>query len=110
MRTTLQIIIANKEGEPCTQQELSYALEALSGIEHVIKQDLLKLIEVIENDKPTVKMRAAFSKETVQKMFDAIKKPPDEWLQPHNLPGSPELLERIKFGKRLFKKATGEDL
>lgn len=110
MRTTVEIIIAVKECQPVTEDELKLALLAQSGIEHFTREALLDLIEAIRTDKPTVKMKAEFAWGTADRMWNAGKKPPDEWLGPANIPGSPEYAERLAFGKALFKKATGIDL
>lgn len=110
MRTTVEIIIAVKECQPVTEDELKLALLAQSGIEHFIRTALLDLIEAIREDKPTVKMKAEFAWGTVDRTWNAGKKPPDEWLGPDNIPGSAEYAARLKFNKALFKKATGIDL
>ena len=112
MRTTLDIIIAVKDNEPATDEELRLALCALSGIEHFIRQDLTKLIQAIRDDKPTgyLKAKAEFAWGTIERMFTAKKKPPDQWLGPGGIPGTPENVERMKFGRKLFKAATGLDL
>jgi hypothetical protein len=110
MRTTLEIIIAVTECQPVTEDELKLALMAMSSIEHFLKQELLGLIEAIREGKPTVKMRAEAAWGTVERMWNAAKKPPDEWLGPTNIPGNAEHSARLKRGKALFKKATGIDL
>lgn len=110
MRTTLQIIIAVKDCEPVTEEELRLALCALSGIEHFIRTDLEKLIDTVLNKERLAKFQAEFAKGTIERMFNAIKKPPDEWLGPGNIPGTPENNERMRWAKAVYKKATGEDL
>lgn len=111
-RSTLQIIIANKEGEDVSRGELSLALEAMSGINHFYKASLDKLIEAIEQTDANrrLKLRCEMEKGMRETLFKAMKKPPAEWLGPDNLPGSPALLKRIVIGKKIFKAATGEDL
>jgi hypothetical protein len=112
MRTTLQIILAVKECEPVTEEELKLALCAMSGIEHFLNQSLKKLIQSIREGKPEarLKMQAEFEWRTIERMFKAIKTPPDEWLGPGNTPGTEENRERMAWAKKVFKKATGEDL
>jgi len=105
MRTTLEIIIANQENQPCTEQELRLALEALRNIRHFEHEELKKLIEVVRNEKPTAKMRADFAWGTIERMFAAIKKPPDEWLGPDNIPGSPAQVKRLEWAKGVARKA-----
>jgi len=111
-RSTLQIIIANKEGEEVSKEELSLALEALSNISHFYEMSLNALIDVIEksNANGLIKLRCGMEKGTRERLFQAKKKPPAEWLGPDNLPRSPALLKRIVIGKKIFKAATGEDL
>jgi hypothetical protein len=112
MRSTLEIIIAVKESQPVTEEELRLALLALSGINHFVEHDLNGLIEAIEAGKPApfLKMKAEFCKGTRERLFQGIKKDPREWLGPGNIPGNPEYEARMKIGKAIFKKATGVEL
>ena len=113
MRTTLQICIAVKEAEPdITDEELRLCIAAMSGIEHFYTQALVDLIEAIREGKPAgvLKMKAEFAWGTHERMFNAAKKPPAEWLGPGNIPGSPEQRERLAWAKRVYEKATGERL
>ena len=112
MRSTLQIIIAVKESQPVTEEELRLALLALSGINHFVQHDLDGLIEAIEEGKPApfLKMKAEFMKGTRERLFQGIKKDPREWLGPGNIPGNPEYDQRLKMAKNIFKQATGIDI
>jgi hypothetical protein len=112
MRSTLKICIAVKEDRPATEQELRYALEAMGSIETFITDTLRNLLQAIEDGKGMgdLRCRASLARGTLDRMFDARKKPVDEWLGPDNLPGSPTQQERLAWGKRLFKAATGQDL
>lgn len=113
MRTTLEIQIAVKEAEPdITNEELRLCIEAQNGIEHFIRDELIKLIEAIREDKPAafLKMKAEFAWGTVERMFKAAKIPPDKWLGPDNIPGSPVQRQRLAWAKRVYEKATGEKL
>lgn len=112
MRTTNEIIVAVKECQPVTEQELKYALISMSSIDYFHKKDLMDLIQAIREEKPIpfLKMKAEFAWGTVERMFSGIKKPVDEWLGPGNIPGSPEQQARLAMGKKIFKKATGIDL
>jgi len=112
-RTTLQICIAVKEAEPnITDEELRLCIAAMSGIEHFYHRSLLDLIEAVREFKSEgwVKMKAEFAWGTCERMFEAAKKPPEEWLGPGNIPGSPEQRERLAWAKRVYEKATGEKL
>lgn len=113
MRTTLQICIAVKEAEPdITDEELRLCIAAMSGIEHFYRQALVDLIEAIREGKPAelLKMKAEFAWGTHERMFNAAKKQPAEWLGPGNIPGSPEQQERLAWAKRVYEKATGQKL
>ena len=112
MRSTNEIIIAVKECQPVTEDELKLALCAMSGIQYYLKRSLEKILSDIEDGKPEamLKYRAGFEKGTLDVVFNAIKMPPDEFLGPGNTPGNPEHKRRLEMGKRIFKKATGQDL
>lgn len=112
MRSTLQIIIAVKESQPVTEEELRLALLALSSINHFVQHDLDALIEAIEEGRaaPFLKMKAEFSKGNRERLFQGIKKDPQEWLGPGNIPGNPEYEARMKTAKNIFKRATGIEL
>lgn len=109
MRNTLEIIIAVKECESVTEEELKLALVAMSSIEYFVENELTELVEAILADKP-IKLKAQFAKGTLERMFFAKKKSPDEWLGPDNIPGTPEQKANLALGKKIFKNATGLDL
>ena len=113
MRTILQIQIAVKEAEPeITDEELRLCIESMNGIEHFYRSALIDLIELIREGKPEalLKMKAEFAWGTVERMFAAQKKTPQEWLGPGNIPGSPEQRRWLALAKRIYEKATGETL
>jgi hypothetical protein len=109
MRTTLEIIIAVKDNQPVTEQELKLALLAMSSIEHFVQGQLDALIEAVESGK-SAKLRAALAKQMRETMFRAKKSDPEKWLGPENIPGNPKHDERLRWAKRLFKKVTGESI
>ena len=113
MRTTLEIAIAVKEAEDdITDEELRLCIAAMSGIEHFYRSALVDLVELIREGVPEakLKMKAEFAWGTVERMFEAQKKPPAEWLGNANIPGTPEQRERLALGKRIFEKSTGRKL
>lgn len=112
MRSTVDIIVAVKECQPATEEELRLALVAMSAIEHFVRTDLQKLIDAVEEGKPAgvIEIKAAFAKGTISRMFKAIKMPVDKWLGPGNTPGTPENTKRLAMAKKIFKRATGLDL
>jgi hypothetical protein len=110
LRTTLEIIIAVKDRQPVTARELELALLAMSGIERFEMQALLGLIKAVRDSSPDVKTTAELAWGTADRMWNAAKKPPDEWLGPGNIPGTPEQAERLRWGKAVYRAATGEEL
>lgn len=111
MRSTLEIIIAVKESQPVTEEELRMALLALSGIDHFRSGTINQLIESIESKAQLrIDLAAGFAKQQRESLFKAMKKDPVEWLGPGNLPGNPEYEERVKWARRVYEKATGEKL
>ena len=112
MRTTNEIIIAVKDCEPVTDQELKLALVAMAGIQYFLKSDLQTLVDLSLGDAPSgrIKMRAEFAKQTIDRMFKAIKTPPDKWLGEDGIPGTEANRSRMEMGKAIFKAATGQDL
>jgi len=112
-RTTCQIQIAVQEAEPnISDEELRLCIEAQRTIEHFYMRALLDLIEAIREDLPAsvLKMKGEFAWGTHERMFNAGKTPPEEWLGPDNIPGSPRQRERMDWAKRVYEKATGEKL
>lgn len=110
MRSTLEIIIAVKESQPVSEEELRLALLAMASFEYFLKDDLRSLVEAVEQDKPVAKLRAKFGRDLLERMFKAQKKSPAEWLGPTNIPGNPEYERRLAAGKKLFEKVTGQKL
>lgn len=112
MRSTLDIIIAVKDSQPVTEQELKYALLALSAMNHFAERDIDNMLDAIETGRQDlITLRASFvnqSRET--RRFKSMKLPVDKYLGPNNIPGSPEYEKRMKMNKAIFKKATGIDL
>ena len=113
MRTTCEIQIAVQEASPdITDEELRLCVEAQRNIEYFHRKSLLDLIEAIREDHSAalLKMKAESAWGTYERMYEAAKKPPAEWLGPKNIPGSPEQRERLAWAKRVYEKATGESL
>jgi hypothetical protein len=113
MRTINQIQIAVQEADPdIADEELRLCIEAQRNIEHFLRSSLIDLITWIREGRPEplLKMKAEFAWGTVERMFNASKKPPAEWLGESNIPGSPGQRQRLAFGKRLIEKVTGEKL
>lgn len=105
MRSTLDILIAVKENQPVTPEELRLALVALDSIHHFTKNSLNDIIEASEERPQTLALRIAFAKQTRESMFRAIKTDPSVWLGPENIPGNPEHDRRYRAALALAKKA-----
>lgn len=107
MRSTNEIIIAVKECQPVTVDELKLALIVQSNINHFITDALRKLIEAIKKGKEGSFLRAAWAETTLESMFQAAKKDPEVWLQPDNIPGNPEHDKRYTISKKVLTKVLG---
>jgi hypothetical protein len=110
MRSTNEIVIAVKESQPATDQELRYCVLALSAMEYFARHNLNDLVDCVLNENQTVRMRAEFSKNERENRFQSAKMPVDQYLGPRNTPGTPEYEAGVKMSKALFAKATGIEL
>lgn len=112
MRSTLEIIIAVKDCEDVTEQELKYALLAMSAMNHFAEEDLRALTDAVQVGNPQViKLRTGFASDGQSRRLDlSMKMPVDEYLGPGNIPGTPEYNQRMEFSKSLYKQIFGEDL
>lgn len=108
MRSTLEIIIAVKECQPATDEELRLALIAMCNMEHFVRRDLESLADAVIAGQPSAMLRAASAKKTLDAMFYARKKSPAEWLGPEHTPGTPEFQRFYEAGKRLLEKIEGQ--
>jgi hypothetical protein len=110
MRTTLEIEIAVIDAkEDVTDEELRLCVAAQASLIRFYQEALNDLIDGAE--KPAgLKFKAMLAKKTRERLWNARKKPPAEWLGPGNIPGSAEQQRRLAIGKAIFKKATGIDL
>lgn len=112
MRTTCQIQIAVQEADPdITDEELRLCIEAQRNIEHFYRRDILDLIEAIRGDiNPAIlKMKAEAAWKSHERLWEAAKKPPAEWLGPNNIPGSPEQKRRLAWAKRAGTEDGGSN-
>ena len=112
MRSTLEIIIAVKENEACTNEELRLALLAEASFLYFTESNLQDLLEALDKrrDGIVTDLRISEAKRWIEDKFKAQKKDPSEWLGPANIPGNPEYEARYKMMKGIYKAATGEDL
>lgn len=110
MRSTLDIIIAVKECQPVSEQELRLAVVALSAMESMDQRALRDLAECVVEGKPSAKLKAQFLLQETETRFKSRKMPVDQYLGPGDIPGTPENSERLRVAKAIYKKATGEVL
>lgn len=111
MRTINEIIIAVKDCEPATDEELRMCIAALSGIEYFSNKNLEDLtVAITESKSLLIDLRVRESKHWLETRFAVFKKDPVKWLGPGNTPGHPEQVARMAMSKKIFKAATGEDL
>ena len=112
MRTTNEIICAVKDCQPATDEELRLALCAMESIKFFVYHELSNISAAIEKDySPKVlKFRAKSAFRLLEDMFQAGKTPPDKWLGPAHIPGTPENKEQVRMARAVFKAATGKEL
>lgn len=76
-------------------------------------RSILEIQIAVKEAEPNIsdeELRLCVEWGTVERMFAAQKKTPQEWLGPGNIPGSPEQRQRLAWGKKVYEKATGEKL
>ena len=112
MRTINEITIAVKDNDPVTEEEMRLCIVSMASIEYFFRSQLQDLIDAIRQKKPQklLEMKAEFAWGTIEHMFAAGNKPPNKWLGPGDIPGTPENKARVAMAKNIFKKATGLDL
>lgn len=113
MRSIVEIQIAVQENkQDITETELRLCVESQRNIEHFLRQELIGLIKAVREDVPPsrLKMKAEFAWGTIERMFNAGKRSPDEWLGSDNIPGSKVQQQRLAWAKGIYKRATGDDL
>lgn len=106
---TLEIIIAVKESKPVSEQHLRLALLVLNSIDSLHKRELRNLIGAIRQGSELAKLKADLASETLDRLFDAMKKPPAEWLGPENTPGNAKY-EQLYDASKKFVNAVARNL
>lgn len=109
-RNILEIIIACKEQQPATEEELRLCVVALSAMLYTVEREERELFEAVVEGKPSAKLRAEVCKRETEIRFKAKKMAPREYLGPSHTPGTPENENLARMAKAVFKKATGQDL
>ena len=102
MRSTLEIICAVKECRPVTEEELRLALVVMTNMEHFVRHELHKLIELIQDGSTSLGVRATLIKDSLDRLFHARKLDPVEWLGAENIPGTPEYAKRQEWALKVL--------
>lgn len=110
MRNTLEIVIAAKEQQPATEEELRLTVVALSHMLYAVERDCRSLTEAVLEGLPSAKLRAGFCKREDEIRFRSKKMPLSEYLGAEYTPGTPENLRLRQMAAKVFEKATGEKL
>lgn len=111
MRTTNEIVIAVKECQPVSEEELRLAVASLSSINAFHSMQINKLIEAFgSGSELKLKLRLSALPGHRESMFQGAKAPMDKWLGAENTPGTPENKARLDWAKSVYKKATGEEI
>ena len=105
MRSTRDIIIAVKEGQPVAEDELRIALLVMSAVDAFTWRELYDLIEAIEQDKPgQAATKAAFARSILERMFQAKREDPAKWLGSKHVRGDAEQDRWLKINKMLLER------
>ena len=110
MRSVLEIIIAVKDQQPATDEELRLCIVALSAMQTMDGMQLHELAESVIDGTASAKLRARHVMREAEIRFKSMKMPVDKYLGPRNTPGTPENDRSVRIAKNILKKATGIDL
>jgi hypothetical protein len=108
MRSTKDIIVAVKESQPATPDELRMALLVMSAVDGFTWRELYDLIEAVESDLDQAKMKATFAKGILERMYQARKEDPETWLAPDHMPGTADRDRWSRIGKKLLETIEGK--
>jgi hypothetical protein len=110
MRSTNNLIIAVTECKPCTDEELRFCISALTAMLHFAEKAANEMSDGIEGGGTSLKHKVCSKlwHENAEGRFKAIKMPVDKYLGTGNMPGSPEQVERMRFGKALIEKVLSD--
>jgi hypothetical protein len=104
MRSTKDIITAVKESQPVTQDDLRMALLVMSTVDGFTWRELYDLIEAVQSDPEQARMKAAFAKGILERMYRAKKEDPETWLGPEQTPGAAAHDRWQQIGRRLLER------
>jgi hypothetical protein len=82
MRSTHDIIVALKQGQSVSEDEVRIALLVMATVDAFTWRELYELVELIELDKPgQTAAKAAFAKSILERMYQAKREAPEKWLE-----------------------------
>lgn len=109
MRSTNEIIDAARAGDPCTEEELRCCIMAMHSWGSLVRSLLLTIWskpERTDGSKPTIRALTMNSVKTlIETAGKGWNKPVDEWIGPRNMPGTPEMRERMALAHKVWAAA-----
>jgi hypothetical protein len=102
VRTLSEIQEASRFGEPVTEQELRYALEACRCLLVMLHNDLAHFAADDSMTMPKVKSKSNHHWEMIKRAHGGS---PEKWLGPDNLPGNPDLKKRAEIAAKIMERA-----
>ena len=109
MRSTLKIIVAVKDQEPVTEEELKMALLVMSAVNYFANNKIEALVRSIERNKMR-EYAVAEAKKWRESEFEMLKNDPLICLGRSGIPGTPENNEQMRMSRQIYKAVTGEEL
>lgn len=106
MRSLSEIQEASRFGEPVTEQELRYALEACRCLLVMLHGDLAYFAADDSMTMPKVRSKSNHHWEMIKR---AHEESPEKWLGPDSLPGNPELKTRANIAAKIIEKARNRN-
>lgn len=109
MRSMNQIIIAVKECEPCSDEELRCCIAALETRQCFAEQAADEMADALNGgNELRGTVAASLWKRNAENRFTVMKKPVDEYLGPNHIPGTDEQRENLRLGKAIFNGAMAK--
>ena len=111
MRSINKIIVAVQENQPVTEEELRFTILAFSAMEFLNSRVIERLVAAIDaKHQFSMDLWSTHAKKEFEIRSKSNKMPPDEYLGPGYIPGTPEYEQRRSIAKKVFEKVTGEKL
>lgn len=110
MRSMNEIVIAVKEQQPVTDEELRLTVVGLAAIQTFLTGNIRDLAKSVLDGKPSARLRASSALAEDEIRFKSMKMPVNDFLGEENTPGTEANKKLVAMCKNIFKKATGQDL